>query len=275
MRPDSPGAPPPPADTPVSLATRAVYPTQPGPLGLYLDRLLDAAPDADVDAAQVVGLIVPDSNRASGGETAAAAYRLLRGAAVDTAIVISPSHHGAFGRLSICQTDGYHTPLGEVPINDHLRNELCDEDDDIFLDDTGHYHTEGADVQLPFLQRALGGDFDAVPIVMGEESPAYCRELGAAVGEVMYAKRAVVVGSCDILEAEADGLGALRDALEAMDESGLMHLLGSETVKVEGMGALITTLIAAKARGARAAHVLAIEAPSDGAPGALAAVLTR
>ena len=257
----------------MSLATRAVYPTQPGPLGQHLDRLLAAAPTPDLDAAGVVGLIVPDSNLASGGETAAAAYRVLQGAEVDTAIVISPSHNGEFGRLSICQTDAYHTPLGDVPVNDHLRNELCDEDDDIFLDDTGHYHTEGADVQLPFLQRALGHDFDAVPIVMGEESPAFCRELGAAVGEVMYAKRAVVVGSCDLLEADADGLDALRTAIESFDESGLMHLLGSEKVKVEGMGALITTLIAAKARGARTARVLALDAPTDDALGALAVAL--
>ena len=196
----------------MSLATRAVYPTQPEALRQTLDGLLaSAAPATDIPEGSLVGLIVPDSNRTSGGETAAAAYGLLKGAALDTVLIVSPSHNGAFGRLSICQTDGYHTTLGEVPINDHLRNELCDEDDDIFLDDTGHYHTEGADVQLPFLQRVLGDGFDAVPIVMGEEDPAYCRELGAAVGEVMYGKRALVVGSCDLLRGDADGFRAAPD----------------------------------------------------------------
>lgn len=256
----------------MSLATRAVYPTQPAPLRQRLGALLAEAPasDLDIPAGALVGLVVPDSNRVSGGATAARAYRLLAGAAIDTALVISPSHHGSFGRLSICQTDSYHTPLGEVPVNDHLRNELCDEDDDIFLDDTGHYHTEGADVQLPFLQAVLDGPFDAVPIVMGEESPAFCRELGSAVGEVMYAKRAVVIGSCDLLEGDADGLATLRAAIEAFDESELMHLLGSEAVRVEGMGALITTLLASKARGANRASVLALTPPEGDAPGSLA-----
>ena len=255
----------------MSLATRAVYPSQPTPLRSHLDTLLTEADlPADLDADALIGLVVPDSNRASGGATAAAAYQLLRGASLDTAIVISPSHNGEFGRLSICQTDTYHTPLGGVPINDHLRNELCDEDDDIFLDDTGHYHTEGADVQLPFLQAALVGDFDAVPIVMGEESPAFCRELGGAVGEVMYGKRAVVVGSCDLLGGDDDAITRFREAIESFDESELMHLLGSETVRVEGMGALITTLIASKARGATHARVLALTPPEDDAPGTLA-----
>ena len=259
----------------MSLAARAVYPSQPTALRAHLDDLLGRVPARDDHDGVLVGLVVPDSNRTSGGAAAARAYALLRGLEVETAIVISPSHNGNFGRLSICQTDAYHTPLGEVAVNDHLRNELCDEDDDIYVDDTGHYHTEGADVQLPFLLRALEGGFDAVPIVMGEESPAFCRELGAAVGEIMHGRRSIVVGSCDVLEGDADGLGQLRAAIEAFDESALMYLLGSETVRVEGMGSLITTLIAAKRRGARRAEVLALEAAADGAPGPLSVALWR
>lgn len=260
----------------MSLATRAVYPTQPEPLRQVLDGFLSSATLADdIPSDAIVGLIVPDSNRTSGGAVAAQAYGLLRGQAFDTAIVISPSHNGEFGRLSICQTDQYHTTLGDIPVNDHLRNELCDEDDDIFLDDTGHYHTEGADVQLPFLTRALDKSFDTVPIVMGEESPAFCRELGSAVGEVMYGKHAVVVGSCDLLEGDADGFERLKNGIEGFKESDLMHLMGSGTVKVEGMGSLITTLLAVQTRGATAARVLALEPPTDGGPGALAAVFWK
>lgn len=258
----------------MSLATRAVYPTQPIPLRQTIDDLLAEAPAA-ADDGDLVGLIVPDSNRTSGGAAAAAAYALLQGRSLDTVLLVSPSHQGAFGRLSICQTDTYQTPLGDVPINDHLRNELCDEDDDIFLDDTGHYHTEGADVQFPFLQRSLEDAFTAVPIVMGEESPAFCRELGLAIGEVMYAKQAVVIGSCDVLAGDADALRQLREAIEGFDESELMHLLGSEAVRVEGMGALITTAIAAAHRGANRASVLSLTPPTSEAPGALACAFWR
>ena len=258
----------------MSLATRAVYPTQPTPLRQTLDDLLAGA-DADAIDGDLVGLIVPDSNRTSGGATAAAAYALLQGHVLDTVLLISPSHTGSFGRLSICQTDVYQTPLGGVPVNDHLRNELCDEDDDIFLDDTGHYHTEGADVQLPFLQRTLEEGFSAVPIVMGEETPAFCRELGHAVGEVMYAKDAVVIGSCDVIGGDEEGFGKLREAIESFDESELMYLLGSETVTVEGMGALITTMIAASHRGANRARVLALTPPGADVPGALACAFWR
>ncbi|HYG68407.1 MAG TPA: AmmeMemoRadiSam system protein B, partial [Anaeromyxobacteraceae bacterium] len=152
-------------------------------------------------------------------------------------------------------------------------------DDDIFLDDRGHYHAEGAGVQFPFLQHVLGGadgaGFSVVPIAMGEESPDLCRELGAAVGEVMYGKRAVVVASADLLRAEDAALDRFTEAVEGFNVSELMHLMGSETVKVEGMGAVLVALIAAKHRGANRARILRLEAPAEDRPGAFACALWR
>ncbi len=262
--------------TEMSLATRAVYPSQQGPLQKIVDGLLASA-KTEATEGDLIALIVPDTNRLSGGGVSALAYQQLKGDDLDTVVIVSPSHTGEFGRLSICQTDLYRTPLGDVPVNDLLRNELCDEDDDIFLDDTGHYHTEGADVQLPFLQCVLKTAFDVVPIVMGEESPAYCLELGGAIGEVLYAKRSIVVGSADLLSSEPGALERFRSAIETFNDSELMHILGSESVKLEGAGAVITTMIAARHRGANVARVLQIQLPDEesGSPGAIAAGFWR
>ncbi|MEO0557757.1 MAG: AmmeMemoRadiSam system protein B [Bacteroidota bacterium] len=259
----------------MSLASRAVYPSQSAPLRQHLESLLREAQPPDLDGGTLIGLIVPDSNRLSGGPAAAEAYALLRDVELDTAIVVSPSHSGEFGRLSVCKVDTYQTPLGDIDINDHLRNELCDEDDDIFLDDTGHYHTEGADVQLPFLQSILGEDFNTVPIVMGEESPVFCRELGRAVGEVLYGKRAIMVGTADVIEGEEAPLERLRAAIESFNVSELFHLMGSEAVTMEGMGAIATEMLASQERGATHARVLALAGPEDGSPGPIACAFWR
>jgi AmmeMemoRadiSam system protein B len=258
----------------MSLAERAVYSTQPAPLRQQIDDLLRDAPTPAIEGT-ILGLIVPDSNRTSGGAVAAEAYALLKGEYINTVILVSPSHEGRFGRLSVCSADTYHTPLGEVPVNDTFRNELCDEDDDIFIDDRGHYHTEGVSVQLPFLQRALDGDFSVVPIAMGEESPALCRELGTAIGEVMYAKNALIVATADLLDLEDGALDRFTEALESFNISELMHLLGSETVKVEGIGAVLVAVLAAQHRGANRARILRTVEPTDDHPGAFACVLWR
>ncbi len=258
----------------MSLPHRAVYPTQPAPLRQQIDDLLRHAPAPSLDG-DLVALIVPDTNRVEGGAAAAEAFKLVEGEAFDVVLALAPSHEGAFGRIAIATAAEYLTPLGAVPIHDGLRNELCDEDDDIFLDDHGHYHVEGVAVQLPFLQRALGGPFQVVPIVMGDESPAFCRELGTALGEVMYGRRALLVASAEVISAEAEALARFTTAFEAMETSELMHLLGSEKLKVEGSGAVIVAVLAAQQRGANRARVLQADLPEGDRPGTFAAALWR
>ncbi len=257
----------------MALIDRPVYPTQQRPLQTLVNKLFMEAKPPAIDG-EILALIVPDTNMISGGPIAAEVYKTLSGRHYETVVLVAPSHTGPFRRLSICSLDEYRTPLGALSVNDGVRNELCDEDDDIYLDDTGHFHTEGVDVQLPFLQTVLSG-FDIVPIVMGEESPDYCRELGQAIGEVMYNRRTLVVAAADLLEADAEGLSLLHSHLEGMDVSRLMSLMNSETVRVEGKGTILAALIAALHRRANRARVLQLHAPHGEEMGYLGAVLYR
>jgi hypothetical protein len=258
----------------MTLASPAVYATDPSALRREVEGLLRDAPASDVDG-DLLALIVPDSNRLDGGAAAAEAFKLVEGETFDVVLAVAPSHEGAFGRLAVARADAYRTPLGDVPVDDALRNELCDEDDDIYLDDRGHYHAEGVASMLPFLQVALDGPFRVVPIVMGDESSVFCRELGAALGEVMYGKRALLVASADVLGADADALERFTAAFEAFDDAELLHLLGSETLRVEGSGTVIVAALAARHRGATRARVLRLTAPTSDGPGTLACALWR
>ncbi|MEL6445960.1 MAG: AmmeMemoRadiSam system protein B [Bacteroidota bacterium] len=259
----------------MTLPRRAVYATQPAQLRKQVTDALDQAIATPTEG-QLFALIVPDSNRLTGAAAAAEAYRLLKHQDLNTVIFISPSHEGEFGRLSICRADTYHSPLGGVPVNDRLRHEFCDEDDDIFLDDAGHYHTEGVGAQLPFLQVLFPNRaFDIVPIVMGEETPAFCRELGVAIGEVMYGQQALLIATADVLRVDDSAFEEFAEALRAFDETELMHLLGGERLAIEGMGAVIVAIIAALHRGASRAEVLRYDPPTDTEIGAFACALWR
>lgn len=252
---------------------RAVYATQPAPLRSQIDGLLKTATPTSIEG-DIFAIIVPDSNLLSGGTVAAQVYKTLDAKQYDTVVLIAPSHTGAFRRISICSIDAYRTPLGDLEVSDKVRNELCDEDDDIFLDDTGHYHTAGIDVQLPFLQ-TLFPTFDIVPVVMGEESPEFCKELGSAVGEVMYNQRTLVVACVDIEEGTEEDLEKLQTYLKEHDVSRLMSMVNSEQVKLHGKGAMLVALIASLHRRANSVEVLQMQAPQGSAPGFIGAVLAR
>lgn len=257
----------------MAILDRPVYATQPRPLENQIASYLKTANPAPIEG-DLFAIVVPDTNLLSGGEVAAEVYKLLQDREYDTVILIASSHTGSFPRMHICSVDTYHTPLGNLMVNDRMRHELCDEDDDIYVDDSGHFHTEGVDVQLPYLHQLLS-DFDIVPIVMGDESPEYCRELGHAIGEVMYNRRTLIVASTDVLNASEENLATFKSLFEAHDVSRLMALVNSEQVHLHGKGPLLVAMIAALHRHANKARILRMEQANGTHPGYLGAVLWR
>jgi MEMO1 family protein len=256
-----------------TIAPFPAYATSPATLRAQINDLLAKAPACTIEG-HILAVIVPDTNALEAGPVAAEVYRCLEDHDGQTVFVIAPSHTGTFRRMTICKPGRYRTPLGDVAINDRLRNELCDEDDDIFLDNRGHFHREGIGVQLPFLQNVLEG-FDIVPIVMGEETPEFCRELGHAVGEIMYNRPSVVVATADILGGSPESFQRFRQYFEALDVPRLMALLNSEALHVRGKGPLLAAMLAALHRRANGAQILSLNPPEEGHPGAFGAIIYK
>ena len=250
-----------------------VYATQPKPLQKQIENLLSESSQPPIDE-DILALIVPDTNLLRVGPYSADLFKTLAGQEYETVILVGPSHMGSFGRMTICDLKAYQTPLGMIDINTRVCHELCDEDDDIFLEDTGHFHARGIEVQLPFLQNMLDG-FDVVPIVMGVESPDFCRELGAAIGAIMFNRRTLLVASADILCAEEGSLPAFKEALEQGDVSALYPLLYSNEVDMLGKGALLVALIASLRRRANQFRILSMTSPNDDTPGHVGLVISR
>ena len=250
-----------------------VYATQPKPLQKQIENLLNSSSQEPIQE-DILAVIVPDTNLLRTGSIPADVYRAVSGQTYDLVIGVSPSHMGSFGRMTICDLDAYQTPLGSININTRVVHELCDEDDDIFLDDTGHFHTRGIGVQLPFLQNILP-EFDFVPIIMGVESPDFCRELGSAIGAIMFNRRTLLVASADILSTTSDGFEHFRTAIKSGDVSTLMPLLNSTEVDILGKGAILVAIIASLKRRAKQFRILSLEAPSRETPGSLGVVITR
>ena len=250
-----------------------VYATQPLPLKKQLGTLLDESKQTAVDE-DVLGIIVPDTNLLCGGPIAANVYNAIAGKSYDTVIMVSSSHVGSFHKMTICNLRAYHTPLGDIPLNRQLCHELCDEDDDIFMDDEGHYHNKGIDVQLPYLQSVLD-NFDIVPIVMGTETPEYCRELGNAIGEIMFNRKALVVASVDILRASQEGLASFQSLFEANNVKELISMMNSNELSVLGYGPLLVAMIASFHRHGKRFQALDLTAPKNECPGYFGAYISK
>ena len=110
---------------------------------------------------------------------------------------------------------------------------------------------------------------------MGAESPDFCRELGAAIGAIMFNRRTLLVASADILSASEESLAIFKDAVEQGDVNALYPLLYSNEVDILGKGALLVALIATLRRRAKRFRILSMSSPENGTPGHVGVVISR
>ncbi len=149
----------------------AFYPADPGALCDEVDHLLEEAPHGgkhDLPRA----LIAPHAGYAYSGPVAASAFGCLAeatGRRLTRVVVIGPSHYVAFRGIAVPHHVGaFRTPLAEVPVDREALTALAGLPG-VVLADEPHRREHAIEVELPFLQRALGDEgFALVPLVVGD-----------------------------------------------------------------------------------------------------------
>ena len=175
------------------------YPADAARLASEIDGYLaaaEAAAPAAPPPGRIAGLVVPHAGYVYSGQTAAAAYALLRGQAIDTVVIIGPSHRVAFEGASIWPEGGFETPLGVARVDEGLAKEITKASGFRFRKEA-FAEEHSVEVQVPFVQRVLPGAA-IVPIVMGEQTRTTIRTLAAALAKACRDRRVVVVASTDL-----------------------------------------------------------------------------
>jgi MEMO1 family protein len=141
------------------------YPDDPGVLAADVDGMLDAV---DVPAGDVLAraYVVPHAGYRYSGPTAAHVYARLRAhaAQVSRVVIVGPAHRVPLKGCAVSGADRWLTPLGAVPVDGHAAALAAG--GQAVVDDEPHAPEHSIEVQLPFLQRALG-NAAVLPIAVG------------------------------------------------------------------------------------------------------------
>ncbi|MBF0153990.1 MAG: AmmeMemoRadiSam system protein B [Magnetococcales bacterium] len=145
----------------------AWYPEKSEELIAFLDQAMNSANPAPLTGQGVVrALIVPHAGYRYSGMAAAAAFKLLRGRSFSRIIVIGPSHRQAFQGISTPDVTHFATPLGRIPLDQQALATLRANPLHRTLT-TAHQAEHSIEIELPFLQRAVPGEWQLVPILVG------------------------------------------------------------------------------------------------------------
>jgi AmmeMemoRadiSam system protein B len=168
------------------------YPSDPAVLQSQVDELLAGAGTANPPPK---AMVVPHAGYIYSGPVAASGYACLARAAgqIERVVLLGPSHRKAFSGLALPNATVFKTPLGEIELDQaaisHLRSLP-----QVHIDNEAHRFEHSLEVQLPFLQRILGG-FTLVPLVVGDTS---AEQVSAVIAELWGGRETLLVISSDL-----------------------------------------------------------------------------
>jgi len=142
------------------------YPSDAGVLRETVDTLLlDADP---VLSSTPKALVVPHAGYVYSGPVAATAYALAarRRDTMTRVIVIGPTHRVAVQGIALAGFQFFATPLGLLTVPEAWALERLSALRTVCASPEAHWREHSVEVQLPFIQRALG-NVDVIPMLAG------------------------------------------------------------------------------------------------------------
>jgi MEMO1 family protein len=199
------------------------YPENPVELKAMIDDLL-AIGTTGKFYGDIFGIVVPHAGYIYSGLTAAYAFNLIKGKQIHTAVIVSPSHREYFPGISIYDGEGYETPFGIVEINKTIADKLTEGTNEIFYGEIGHKNEHAVEVEIPFLQQ-ITGNIKIVPVVMGDQKPAFINLLSRKLADI-YDEGVLIVVSSDLSHYHS------REEANALDSLVAKHIKDFEYDKL-------------------------------------------
>jgi AmmeMemoRadiSam system protein B/AmmeMemoRadiSam system protein A len=244
------------------------YPADPKALSAMIDDLLAHATPPPIHD-PILAVVAPHAGYQFSGPVAAYTYAELKGRKFSRVVVIGPTHYVPFDFTSVFDGDTYATPLGTVQVDKAFARQLVKLSPTMQLSGMGHDITSAGaehsiEVQLPWLQRVLG-DFQLVPIVMGDQSYESSRALGVALAALIQDKKTVgstlILASSDLSHFHTYDEAVTMDhktlgALAAWDYFSMSRNFEARVWEACGGAPIVAAMIAAERMGANQAQVL-------------------
>ena len=239
------------------------YEGNPSALAAIIDSYIDLAQLPELDG-KVVAIIAPHAGHRYSGSVAGYAFASVRGQSPDLVVIVGPMHHPYREPILVTAHAAYSTPLGSIPID----RQLVDKLNKILISDLGFGISpviedpeHSLEILLPFLQQALIGNFNLLPIMLREQTPRVAEKLGHALAQILQGKNCLLVASTDLShfynESEACSYDAeMLRQVESFSPQGVFQAEYNKDGFACGLGALATVLWAAKDLGADTVKIL-------------------
>lgn len=176
-------------------------------------------------------ILVPHAGYMYSGEIASEGFQYLD-KNVKNIFIIAPAHRVAVSGIALSDYDAWQTPLGEIPINQKINEELIEKFDCEYYDEA--FEDEHAvEVEIPFIQTILE-DVKIIPILVGNSD---CIKIAKIIEHYWQNKENAFVISSDLSHfyesSEAKKIDSLTaEMIESNDIQQFQHIQACNSVGV-------------------------------------------
>jgi len=240
------------------------YPSAREGLSRQIQDLLkpDFSQEEERAEADCLACMVPHAGYIYSGSVAA--QTLSRIKIKDKIILLGPNHTGYGAQFSIVKEGAWQTPLGEVPIDSELAENILKECKYLEEDSLAHAHEHSLEVELPFLQY-INEKIKIVPIAFFPDEINILQEIGRSIATVIkklnLQSSTLLVASSDMTHYEPQAQAQEKDnqaiqAILELDEKSLLKKIRELEISMCGYVPVAVMLVAAKELGAKKARLV-------------------
>ncbi len=229
------------------------YPADPQELRTVVTQLLERHPHPDAATATPRILIVPHAGYPYSGLVAAKGFRQVQGRQYDAVVVVAFTHRDQFDGTSVDDREAYQTPLGTIPVDTDAVAFLKTHTRIQHLERAHASDEHSLEVELPFLQVALG-EFRLVPLLMGSVELADAEALADALVALSKRGEYLFVFSTDLSHYHPYDQARQQDeaavtAILFETPQAVSRLFAFGYLEACGRGPILTSLLFAKRLG--------------------------
>lgn len=144
---------------------------------------------------QVLAIICPHAAYRFSGQAAAHSFKLIEGRKFGRVFVLGPMHKKKVANAILTKAKIFSTPLGNLKVDTDTVDALL-KSPFFTLDESAHQIEYSLEMELPFVQVALGPDTKIVPIIIGRiDDVIVAQKLADTLRENLKADDLIIVSS--------------------------------------------------------------------------------
>ncbi len=210
---------------------------------------------------KVIGLISPHAGYIYSGGCAGKGFGAI--IVPGKVIILGVNHHGMGHPYAVDGSDFWNTPLGDIPIDTQLRDQLTAKSEIFEVDSVAGIREHSLEVQVPFIQ-TVNPNAKILPITISSVNVDKLKAGGREIARLIQANdpgSILIVASTDMSHYIDAELAKRQDnkaihKIETLDPDGLFNTVASERISMCGVAPTVMMLAAAIECGAAETDVI-------------------